>query len=119
MSIDSTMKTSRRNLFSLGAAAGFASFLHDDEFASAERVVPHTVSGQYDVKTFGAAGDAIADDTSAFQKALDAAHKNGGGVVYAPPGRYRIKGNLTIPDGVTLRGSFDCVPSHPGIRDAG
>lgn len=40
-------------------------------------------------------------------------------MVYAPPGRYRIKGNLTIPDGVTLRGSFDCVPSHPGIRDAG
>ncbi len=113
------MTTSRRKLLSLGAAAGLAPFLHDDAFAAIARVVSRTVPEQIDVKSFGAAGDAIADDTSAFQKALDAAHKNGGGVVYAPPGRYRIKENLTIPDGVSLRGSFDSVPSHPGIRDAG
>jgi hypothetical protein len=30
-----------------------------------------------------------------------------------------MKGEITIPDGVTLRGSFGCVPSHNGIRDHG
>jgi hypothetical protein len=71
------------------------------------------------VKSFGAAGDAIRDDTAAFQRALDAVYKSGGGTVYTPPGRYLLKGALTIPDGASLRGSFCCVPSHNGIRDHG
>jgi len=57
------------------------------------------------------------DETAAFQRALDAAHHAGGGLVYAPPGRYIFRGTLHIPDGVTLRGSFGCVPSHTGMRD--
>jgi hypothetical protein len=71
------------------------------------------------VRTFGAAGDAATDDTGAFQRALDASYKSGGGAVYVPPGRYLFKGSITIPDGVQLRGSFGCVPSHSGIRDHG
>jgi hypothetical protein len=64
-------------------------------------------------------GDAATDDTASFQRALDAAYKSGGGAVYVPPGRYFFKDILIIPDGVGLRGSFGCVPSHSGIRDHG
>jgi hypothetical protein len=81
--------------------------VHDHE------AVQHPLS----VTAFGAAGDAATDDTAAFQRALDAAHTSGGGVIYVPPGRYLFKGVLEIPDGVGLRGSFQCVPSHSGIRD--
>ena len=53
---------------------------------------------------FGAVGDARTDDTPAIQKALDAAGKQGGGVVLLPAGTYRIEGRLTVPSGVTLQG---------------
>jgi len=39
--------------------------------------------------------------------------------VYAPPGRYLFRGTLDVPVGVSLQGSYLCVPSHTGIRDKG
>lgn len=44
------------------------------------------------------------DNTEAFQKALDAAAANGGGIVYVPNGRYCFKGELRIPKYTVLRG---------------
>lgn len=37
------------------------------------------------------------DNTEAFQRALDAAGQNGGGVVFVPNGRYCFKGELRVP----------------------
>ncbi len=56
------------------------------------------------------------DNTAAIQKALDAAKANGGGVVYLPSGHYRMDGNITIPEGVELKGSADMasVPRGQG-----
>lgn len=112
---------SRRDLLSLGAVAGVAKLLDRPHIASAavQRDLPASQADFKNVRSFGAAGDAATDDTAAFQRALDATYKLGGGTVYAPPGRYLFRGALTIPDGVTLRGSFSCVPSHSGIRDHG
>jgi len=76
-------------------------------------------AGRWNVTDFGATGDGAADDTGAFQKALDAAGKAGGGEVYAPPGRYRFVGSLVVPPATGLTGSFLTVPAHNGIRDAG
>jgi len=73
----------------------------------------------YSVRDFGAAADGRTDDTSAFQKAMDAAAKAGGGVVYAPRGNYLFAGHLSVPSGVTLKGIWESVPAHNGIRDAG
>ncbi len=73
----------------------------------------------WNVRDFGAKGDGEADDTAAFQRALDEAGKAGGGVVYAPRGNYLFKGNLLVPNGVTLKGVWESVPAHNGIRDAG
>lgn len=73
----------------------------------------------YNVKLFGAAADGKTDDTAAFQKALNAAGEAGGGIVYAPRGTYFFAGHLDVPKAVTLKGMWESVPSHVGIRDAG
>ena len=73
----------------------------------------------YSVPDFGARGDGHTDDTAAFQKALDAAAQAGGGVVYAPRGNYFFAGHLKVPRAVTLKGVWESVPSHNGLRDPG
>lgn len=109
---------SRRRLLSQGAAAGMISMLGLPSTASAA-APPDPESNVLNVRSFGAAGNAATDDTAAFQRALDAASHAGGGSVYAPPGRYLFRGTINIPDGVTLRGSYACVPSHVGLRNPG
>src|ERR1041385_6836872 len=73
----------------------------------------------YSFRDFGAIGDGKTDDTAAFQKALDSAKEAGGGVVYAPRGNYFFAGHLNVPGSVTLKGVWESVPAHNGIRDAG
>jgi hypothetical protein len=65
---------------------------------------PSRVAGDLDVKSFGARGDGIADDTVAIQAALDAAASVGGAKVRVPPGRYSTR-TLVIDTGVHLDGS--------------
>jgi hypothetical protein len=50
---------------------------------------------------------------------MDAAAGAGGGVVLAPRGNYRFTGSLNVPPAVTLRGVWESVPAHNGLRDAG
>lgn len=73
----------------------------------------------YVVTDFGAKADGKTDDTAAFQKALDAAAQAHGGVVYAPRGNYFFAGHLNVPAAVTLKGVWESVPSHNGVRDSG
>lgn len=61
-------------------------------------------SSEPTVIAFGAAPDGTTDSTVAFQRALDAVARQGGGVVHVPAGRYRIEGTLDIPDHVCLEG---------------
>ena len=62
----------------------------------------------YNVKDYG--GDTENDDnTAAFEKALNAARKTGG-IVYVPGGRWILRGTITVPTGVELRGCLD-IPS--------
>jgi hypothetical protein len=58
----------------------------------------------FDVRSFGAMGDDMTDDTAAIRSALDAAEKNGGGVVYFPWGTYRLTDWIRIPRKTILRG---------------
>ena len=60
---------------------------------------------------FGARGDGHKDNTAAFQKALDHAHAQGGGIVTVPAGRYLFKGHLTLPAETTLEGEFRAPPA--------
>ena len=63
-------------------------------------------SGTWDACALGAVGDGATDCTEAIQKALDTALSAGGGVVTLPAGRFVVKGNLSIPRGVTLEGTY-------------
>ncbi len=57
-------------------------------------------AADFDVKTYGAAGDGLALDTAAIQKAIDAAGARGGTVVF-PAGRF-LSGTITLRSHVTL-----------------
>jgi hypothetical protein len=69
-------------------------------------LIPVMAHADLNVRDFGAKGDARADDTAAFQHALDAAGK-AGDRVNVPSGHYLIRGHLSIPEQVTLAGTFD------------
>jgi hypothetical protein len=58
----------------------------------------------FNVRNFGAIGDARLDATRAVKSAIEAANENGGGVVYFPRGRYLISEGLTLPPGVSIKG---------------
>ncbi|MHB9035756.1 MAG: glycosyl hydrolase family 28-related protein [Armatimonadota bacterium] len=58
------------------------------------------------VRDAGALGNGTTDDTAAFQAALDTVKSVGGGIVYVPAGNYMIATHLTIPENVTLEGTF-------------
>ncbi|WEK34872.1 MAG: acetylxylan esterase [Candidatus Pseudobacter hemicellulosilyticus] len=74
-----------------------------------------------------AAGDGLADDRAAIQQAIDLAHKNGGGVIYLPAGKYRLEipsgAGLTMrsrtvlkgdgPDATILQYGFGTPPPYP------
>lgn len=72
---------------------------------------PSAIRTHWNVTEMGAVGDSKTDNTAFFQKALDAAHKAGGGVVNVPAGRYRLNGTLSIPAGVTLQGTYHAPPT--------
>ena len=66
----------------------------------------------FDVTLFGAVAGTLdkvpaKDSTVAFQRALNAAGRAGGGIVYVPAGAYRMEGGVTVPAGVEFRGSFE------------
>ena len=77
------------------------------------------IPGTLNVREFGAKGDGQTDDTAAFQKAMDASAKDGGGTVMAPRGTYFFAGHLSVPAAVTLAGIWQSVPAHNGLRDRG
>lgn len=52
------------------------------------------------VKDFGAVGNGIANDTTAFQNAVN----SGTSGVYVPSGSYVLTNEITVPDGVTIYG---------------
>lgn len=58
-----------------------------------------------DVRDFGAVGNGIADDTAAFQAAVDAIDTSAGGTLLVPPGTYFLAGQITICSDLTVEGS--------------
>src|SRR5207249_4196325 len=81
----------------------------------------------YDVTQFGATGDGSTDDGQAIQAAADAASRNGGGIVFFPPGRYLHTALIDFHTNTTVQGSgavsvlIASTPAASAIRfaDAG
>lgn len=57
------------------------------------------------------------DATPGIQAALDDAGEAGGGVVYLPAGWYTVRGHLTVPAGVELRGA-SAVPNRASLVES-
>ncbi|AZB41326.1 hypothetical protein CEF21_02795 [Bacillus sp. FJAT-42376] len=65
------------------------------------------------VKTYGAAGDGVKDDTKALQKALkDGANKK----VYFPKGNYKVTGGLTVSGYTEVYGDHAGVFAGTGLQ---
>lgn len=65
----------------------------------------------YDVKSLGAVGDGVTDDTSAIQGALDDLNSEGGGTLFFPEGTYKISDTLDLYSNILIKG----VPRHSTI----
>jgi polygalacturonase len=55
----------------------------------------------YNIRQYGAKGDGTTLDTAAVQAAIDACHRNGGGIVLVPAGTFQI-GTVELKSNVTL-----------------
>jgi hypothetical protein len=74
-----------------GATTGFALTWNGSAWA------PAATMPVFNVKTYGAVGNGVTDDTTAIQAAITAAEAaTYGGKVYLPAGKYNIAGNLVI-----------------------
>jgi hypothetical protein len=63
-----------------------------------------SITAVYNVKSYGAVGDGVTDDTTAIQAAITAAENAGGGTVYFPRGKYAASG-LTAQGTLTFEGA--------------
>ncbi|MCC5806078.1 MAG: fibronectin type III domain-containing protein [Opitutales bacterium] len=106
------------SLFASGGAAQIW-----DDFATAPHThpnIPHNAYAGYrggaapipdvpvvaDLLDFGGNGDGETDNTAAFQRAIEAAWRAGGGAVYIPPGVYVVDKMIHLnQSGVVLRGA--------------
>jgi len=77
----------------------------------------------YNIKTYGARGDGKTLDTSAINRAIETAAKNGGGTVFFPAGTYlsfsiHLKSNITLylDNGATLLAADPAI--HKGKYDS-
>jgi inosine-uridine nucleoside N-ribohydrolase len=73
---------------------------------------------RWNAAEMGAKADGATDNTAVLQQALDAAGKAGGGIVELPAGRFRVNGNLSIPAGVTLQGTYRVPPTMSTKNEA-
>ena len=66
-------------------------------------------------KQFGAVpNNAAIDNRGPIQRALNVVGREGGGTVFLPPGVYTVKGALSVPASVTLRGDWSPTTSKAG-----
>jgi hypothetical protein len=109
----------QRNIGKMGIGLLAALYLTTVSLWAAGPEGTSATASTFNVMQYGAVADGKADNTAAFQKALDAAAKAGGGTVFAPVGNYLFAGRLNVPSAVTLAGVWQSVPAHNGIRDKG
>jgi len=73
----------------------------------------------YNVKTYGAVGDGITDDTQAIQNALNDAHISGGGTVFLPIGTYFINTTLFDANSSGISSALHIYNNTTMLMDAG
>lgn len=79
--------------------------------------VKSATSYDFNVKTYGAKGDGIADDTDAIQAAIDACCKAGGGTVFIPNGIYRLHKVQSRTDGTYTKTGHLFIPVTSNLEN--
>ncbi len=74
---------------------------------SSERNPEQYIVATTTVIAFGARGDGVTNDTTAFINAISFAKTQGGGTVFIPAGNYVLTAALNIPQGVVLVGELE------------
>ncbi|HYD82874.1 MAG TPA: glycosyl hydrolase family 28-related protein, partial [Opitutus sp.] len=76
------------------------------DFVDLENVPPPLAApaDAFSVFDFGAVGDGQADDTAALRACIAAAER-GGGVVWVPPGEYKLTGDVVLTAKVAIQGA--------------
>ena len=96
------------------AAASIGSFVTRVHAKAADESAGARV---YDVRAFGANGDGATRDTAAVQAAIDACHRERGGVVLVPAGDF-VVGTLELKSNVTLHlAAAGRLLGSPNIND--
>ena len=81
----------------------------------------------FNVKAYGAVGNNVALDTAAIQATIDAASAAGGGIVYVPPGTYKVTytgtplttlGMPAVTPAITMRSNVHLVGTPGSIIQA-
>lgn len=85
-------------------AAGYDTAGQDTPVAMLSTAVADMLGTTFNVKSFGATGDGVTDDTAAIQAAIDAANAAKGGTVFVPAGVYLITDSLVLYSQVQLVG---------------
>lgn len=71
-----------------------------------EKPIPNVKGWKvYNVLDFGAKPDDAISDRIAIQQAIDAANKNGSGIVFFPKGRFIVNDDSTLTQGIVSKGS--------------
>jgi len=97
---------SRRQLLSGLSFTATAGILAASPAAQAQDAAPASNQAAVNVRSFGAAGDGVKDDTKAFEAAMKTAAETGNYAVFVPRGRYLISGRLDVPSNVRLEGVY-------------
>ncbi|HEY3330714.1 MAG TPA: glycosyl hydrolase family 28-related protein [Capsulimonadaceae bacterium] len=87
----------------VSSAANFKPRIVPTKYQAADYVVATVVLTEAPYSADATGGS---DCTVALQRAIDDVAAVGGGVVFAPAGRYRFNGGVTVKEGVTVRGDW-------------
>lgn len=79
--------------------------------------VKSATSYDFNVKSYGAKGDGVTDDTDAIQAAIDACCKAGGGTVFIPNGIYRLHKVQSRTDGTYTKTGHLFIPVTSNLEN--
>ncbi|WP_129312260.1 glycosyl hydrolase family 28-related protein [Streptomyces sp. L2] len=97
-------RSALRMLGAAGAGAGVFTAAATGGTAHAASGPLPGMSSVFDVTAYGAVGDGAADDSTPIQKAINVASAKGG-VVWIPPGAYRLGTGLTVNAPIVIAGA--------------
>lgn len=109
------------------AVLTYADFTRDSALSPTKIINPvyktdDIVIADYNILDYGADSTGVTDVSTILQNTINLCYNIGGGVVWLPKGRYRIRKTITIPSGVTVRGDWndpDSSASFSSVRDYG